>query len=73
MNAVGETGHALTVLERAHERHPGDRGLLTALIAFNRGIGALARARHFAEILVETYPGDRSARRLLEEIERSGS
>jgi len=73
LNAVGETGHALTVLERAHERHPGHRDLLIALITFNRGIGALARARHFAESLVETYPRDPAARRLLEEIERSGS
>jgi Flp pilus assembly protein TadD len=71
LNAVGETRHALMVLERAHERHPGHRDLLTALIAFNRDIGALARARHFAETLVETYPRDPAARRLLDEIKRS--
>ena len=47
LNAVGETGHASMVLERAHERPPGQRDLLTALIAFNRDIGAPARARHF--------------------------
>ena len=73
LNAVGETRHAVMVLERAHERQPAHRDLLTTLIAFNGDIGTLARARHFAEILVETYPRDRAARRLLEEIKRSGS
>ena len=73
LNAVGETGHALTVLEQAYARHPGQRDLLIALIAFNRDVGALARARHFAESLVEAHPRDPLARQLLDEIERSGS
>jgi len=46
---------------------------LIALIAFNRDIGALSPARHFAESLVETRPRAPAARQLIEEIKHSGS
>jgi Flp pilus assembly protein TadD len=70
LNAVGETDHALTVLEQAHERHPSHRDILIALITFNRDIGALARARHFADKLVEAHPNDPLARHLHREMKR---
>ncbi len=46
---------------------------MIALIAFNRDIGALSPARHFAESLVETRPRGPAAWLLIEEIKHSGS
>jgi hypothetical protein len=56
------------VLGTAHERHPGHRDLLVALVTINRDRGALPEARRQADALVALAPDDPGVRRLRDEL-----
>ncbi|MHC5024635.1 MAG: tetratricopeptide repeat protein, partial [Planctomycetota bacterium] len=68
LDSAGDTVQALAELEDAHRRHPADREILVALIAFNRDADRLDAARLYAERLVELSPRNPEARRLLESL-----
>jgi Flp pilus assembly protein TadD len=73
LNDTGKKSESIRVLEEAHERHPGDRELLYALINFNREIGDVLSARRYAEKLLEVSPHDPGAARLLDELNMDGN
>ena len=51
LSSTGRMGEALEFLESALGRHPGDRGLLEALVALHRDAGNEDRSREFARRL----------------------
>lgn len=59
---------AIAALMRAQARHPGDRDILLALVAFNRDAGNPAEARRWAQLLAATFPDDPAARQLLDSL-----
>jgi Flp pilus assembly protein TadD len=68
LQEVGRTRDAMAVLEKAHERHPGDRSILEALVAFNREAGNLDAALGHARTLALLAPGDPGARELVRQL-----
>jgi len=70
LNAAGRAGEGLAVLEKAHTRHPSDRGILMALATINRDRGRRDAAIAWAKRLLAVAPNDPSVRRLLGELER---
>jgi Flp pilus assembly protein TadD len=68
LHSTGNTEEALAVLEAAHERSPAVQPLLVALVTLNRDRGALDEARSWARKLVDLWPEDGGARRLLAEL-----
>jgi predicted CXXCH cytochrome family protein len=68
---TGRVQQALQVLKEAHERHPAEREILTALVEYHRLSGDRQGALAWARKLVEVSPGDAGARRLLESLERN--
>jgi tetratricopeptide (TPR) repeat protein len=68
LHSAGEVERARGVLDDAYRRHPGDRSLLTGLVALNRDAGDLEGALRYAVALVELIPEDPGARQLLAEI-----
>lgn len=52
LNASGHSNEAIGVLQRAHERRPSDRQILTGLIAFERDAGNLELAIQYAQQMV---------------------
>lgn len=66
----GRGAEALSVLEKADARHPGDPDLLVALASYNHERGALALARRYGERLVALDPEDRGAQALLAQVSR---
>jgi predicted CXXCH cytochrome family protein len=73
LNDTGKKSESIRVLKEAHERHPGDRELLYALINFNREIGDIPAAVEYAEELTEFSPYDPDAARLLDELKMDGN
>ena len=49
-------------------RHPGDRDILSALIAFNRTNGDLRSALAYAERLAAIVPDDRNLAALIQQL-----
>jgi tetratricopeptide (TPR) repeat protein len=68
LHSVGKTARAVEVLDAAHDRHPGDRDVLVALVTINRDRGAMEDARRQADALVALAPDDPGARRLRDEL-----
>jgi tetratricopeptide (TPR) repeat protein len=68
LHSAGEVERARGVLDDAYRRHPGDRSLLTGLVALSRDAGDLEVALRYAVALVELIPEDPGARQLLAEI-----
>jgi len=48
LNSTGKQEQALMVLQGAHNQHPNNRDILSALVAFNRDMGNEAAARSYA-------------------------
>ncbi len=69
LQEAGRTSDALAVLEKAHERHSGDRSILEALVAFNREAGNLDAALAHARTLALQAPGDPGVRELVRQLE----
>jgi hypothetical protein len=58
------------VLEKAHQRFPGDRAILQALATMARDRGDRAKALAYAEQLVAAAPDDPNGQALLKELRR---
>jgi hypothetical protein len=61
----------MTVLKEALKSHPNDRGILSALVAFNRANGDAAAALTYAERLAVITPDDRNLTRLIDELRQA--
>jgi len=56
LNSTGEPEQAIIVLQGAHNRHPNNRDILSALVAFHRDSGNQAAALTYAEKLRAVTP-----------------
>ena len=69
LNSGGQGDSAIKVLMDGLARHhPGDRDILSALIAFNRTSGDLRSALAYAERLATITPDDRNLAALIEQL-----
>ncbi len=68
LNSAGRPADALAALKLAHERHPADVDLLSALVTIARDAGDRAAAADYAEQLVRLLPGNADARALLNSL-----
>jgi predicted CXXCH cytochrome family protein len=68
LNSGGQGDKAITVLTDGLVRHPGDRDILSALIAFNRTNGDLRSALAYAERLAAIVPDDRNLAALIQQL-----
>ncbi len=69
LNATGAPGQAMTVLEAAHARTPGDRDVLVGLVTIARDKGDAGTALHHARELAALYPADAQIRAIVTELE----
>jgi Flp pilus assembly protein TadD len=58
----------MAVLKESLARHPGDRDILSALIAFNRATGDTGSALGYAERLAAITPDDRNLAALIQQL-----
>ena len=65
LNSYGDSDRSVDVLERAHQRFPGDRDILQVLSTVLADRGDIERARTYAERLVKLVPEDAQAQQLL--------
>jgi len=72
LHSTGQTDRALSVLDSGHDRHPGDRDLLVALVTINRDAGRIDAAIAYAERLVRLAPQDPQAGQLLRKLQAQG-
>ena len=56
LNSAGKSREALMVLQGAHNTHPNDTDILSALVAFHRDAGNSAQAARFAQKLEALVP-----------------
>ncbi len=56
LNSTGEPEQAVMILQGAHNQHPNNRDILSALVAFHRDLGNAAAARSYAEKLRTISP-----------------
>jgi len=56
LNSVGKQQQAIMTLQGAHNRHPHNRDILSALVAFHRDMGNEAAARSYVEKLRSLSP-----------------
>jgi predicted CXXCH cytochrome family protein len=68
LNSSGRGDQAMAVLKGALARHPGDRDILSALIAFNRVAGDNGSALAYAERLAAITPDDRNLAALIQQL-----
>ncbi len=68
LNSAGRGAEAIAVLKAASARHPGDRDILSALVAFNRDAGDPSSALGYAEQLARLAPDDRAVASLVEQL-----
>ncbi len=73
LHSAGKPLEAIGFLEQAHQRHPGDRDLLFALVTFNRDLGATAEALTYARKLAALAPQDPDVQRLLLDLMRTSN
>lgn len=64
---------AMDVLRTAHQKHPGNRDLLIAMMTFSRDRGKIDQAIDYAEKLLALDPQDMSTRRLIDELKHQSS
>ena len=69
LNSAGRPAEAAELLRASLDRAPWDRDLLMGLSTIHRDRGQLGAALDYARRLVEAWPEDASARRLLSELE----
>ena len=65
LNSTGDSGQAMAVIEDAAIRFPGDFDIGFAQVTLLREAGQIVAARDAAAMLVERYPGNDNALRLL--------
>jgi predicted CXXCH cytochrome family protein len=70
LNSAGRHDDAIGVLKENLARHPSNREILLALVAFNRDSGNLAAALEYAEQLASLAPNDIQVANLVAELRR---
>ena len=73
LQGAGDTGGALAVLEETNRRVPANRDILVALVTIYRDQADLARARAFADEMLERFPDDPQASALREALDQPPS
>jgi Tfp pilus assembly protein PilF len=68
LHSTGERMKAISVLELTHKRHPADRDVIEALIAYERDSGNAAVAMEYAKQLIQLDPGDSNVESLLSRL-----
>jgi DNA-binding SARP family transcriptional activator len=68
LNSTGNASDAITVLKEHLTRHPDDRDILLALVAFSRDAGDISAALEYAEQLARIAPNDRDLASLIEDL-----
>jgi predicted CXXCH cytochrome family protein len=68
LNSAGRGAEAIAVLKEASAKHPGDRDILSALVAFSRDAGDPSSALVYAEQLARLAPDDRAVATLVEQL-----
>jgi Flp pilus assembly protein TadD len=70
MNSSGSAKEALSLLEEAHQQHPADRNILTALVSIAGDHGDFAAALLHARELLALDPGNTQLRALIADLEQ---
>lgn len=70
LDGAGRTPEALTVLESASTRNPGDREVLTALVQYHAKAGHREAAAGWLDKLAAAAPGDPAVERLRESLQQ---
>ena len=68
LNSSARGEEAIAVLNEALARHPSDRDILSALVAFNRSAGNTPAALGYAERLAAIMPDDRNLSVLIQQL-----
>lgn len=68
LNSGGQGEKAIAALKEGLAHHPGDRDILTALIAFSRAAGDLSSALLYADKLAAITPEDRNLATLVQQL-----
>lgn len=69
LEGAGRRREAIETLEQVLIRHPYDRDILSALVAYTREQGAPRRALSYARRLTELEPGNAELRQLVRRLE----
>jgi Flp pilus assembly protein TadD len=70
LNSTGRSNDAMIVLKDGLARHPANRDILSALVAFNRDAGDLVSSLEYAERLTRLAPDNRNLAKFVEELRR---
>jgi Flp pilus assembly protein TadD len=70
LNSSGSAKEAFSLLEEAHQQHPADRNILTALVSIARDKGDFGAAPQHARELLTLDPGNAPLRSLIPELEK---
>jgi hypothetical protein len=70
LNSGGSAKEALSLLDEAHQQHPADRNILTALVSIARDQADFAAALRHARDLLALDPGNTQLRALISELEQ---
>jgi hypothetical protein len=70
LNSTGRSNDAMIVLKDGLARHPANRDILSALVAFNRDAGDLVSSLEYAERLARLAPDNRNLANFVEELRR---
>jgi len=68
LNELGDVRGAIKVLADSHDRHPGERQTVMALVEYSAKAGDRAAAIRWAKTLVELSPGDPQAEQVLRQL-----
>jgi predicted CXXCH cytochrome family protein len=68
LNSGSQSDKAVAVLKEGLARHPADRDILSALIAFSRARGDVSSALAYAEKLAAIMPDDRNLAAFLQQL-----
>ena len=68
LNELGDVRGAIDVLTKSHDRHPGERQTVMALVEYNAQAGDHAAAIKWAKTLVDLSPGDPQAQQVLRQL-----
>ena len=69
LHSTGKTQQALEVLHLAHQAHPNDLEIITALVGFHRDAGQRVAALEYARKLQELLPGDTRVEKLVNSLQ----
>jgi Flp pilus assembly protein TadD len=70
LNSTGRSNDAMIVLKDGLARHPANRDILSALVAFNRDAGDLVSSLEYAERLARLAPDNHNLANFVEELRR---